>query len=488
MRCPAARKTLIPLVRRLSATPSTSTPIPTARTIRPRPFKSDGCSRRSKPCYFEEPCPFDHLEDTKSWRTPSPFRSPAASRSTATGVSGWMIGNHGVDIVQPDLHYYGGMVRSIRVARMAEAAKMPTTVHISGGFGFVYMLHFASCVRDIAATRNTNSARRSTATGSNPPLSVKDGKMSVPSGPGVASKTPRLLEGRRKPEGTGATAADRVSCCVGRLHRPPSRSLSFLWISSMIRTILTLILIASSAFAAGRRAKNVILFLGDAGGIRPSMRPACTSTIIHRSSSSRACRTSPYRHLGRRRLGDDSAAACRHRDGPEDQQRRDFAVRFRRSRQAGWRGTPDDPRTREQRGLSTGVLTNMAITDATAAACYAHSNDRSRAGEIFAQVLRPRFGDGVDVLIGAGRNACLNPRQAGPPDRLRAARKGLRRVRFAAAVSDQDQRVAALFNTSNFDVSDAVRRPFASWRKTVRVFSDVEWDVHTDNIAGDSNR
>ncbi len=27
---------------------------------------------------------------------------------------------------------------------MAALAKMPTTVHISGGFGFVYMLHFAS--------------------------------------------------------------------------------------------------------------------------------------------------------------------------------------------------------------------------------------------------------------------------------------------------------------------------------------------------------
>ena len=60
----------------------------------------------------------------------------------------WMIANRGVDIVQPDLHYYGGMIRSLRVARMADVAGMPTTVHISGGFGFVYMLHFASVVKD----------------------------------------------------------------------------------------------------------------------------------------------------------------------------------------------------------------------------------------------------------------------------------------------------------------------------------------------------
>ena len=36
----------------------------------------------------------------------------------------------------------------------------------------------------------------------------------------------------------------------------------------------------------------------------------------------------------------------------------------------------------EQRGLSTGVVTNMSIADATPAACYAHANDRSEAGRI----------------------------------------------------------------------------------------------------------
>ena len=34
----------------------------------------------------------------------------------------WTIANRGVDIVQPDLHYGGGMIRATQVARMAEAA------------------------------------------------------------------------------------------------------------------------------------------------------------------------------------------------------------------------------------------------------------------------------------------------------------------------------------------------------------------------------
>ncbi len=61
----------------------------------------------------------------------------------------------------------------------------------------------------------------------------------------------------------------------------------------------------------------------------------------------------------------------------------------------------------EERGLATGVLSNMTITDATPAACYAHSNDRGATGPIFAQVLTPRFGDGIDVVIGAGRDTIL---------------------------------------------------------------------------------
>ena len=43
--------------------------------------------------------------------------------------------------VSPDS---GGLIRSMRVARMAELRDMPTIAHISGGF--VYMVHFASCV------------------------------------------------------------------------------------------------------------------------------------------------------------------------------------------------------------------------------------------------------------------------------------------------------------------------------------------------------
>jgi L-alanine-DL-glutamate epimerase-like enolase superfamily enzyme len=90
-----------------------------------------------------------------------------------------------MDIVQPDLHYYGGMIRSLHVARMAALARMPTTVHISGGFGFIYMLHFASCTPDIGPYQEYKQGIEAYRNWFDPPLRIHGGRLTVPQGPGV---------------------------------------------------------------------------------------------------------------------------------------------------------------------------------------------------------------------------------------------------------------------------------------------------------------
>lgn len=135
--------------------------------------------------YFEEPCPFDHLEDTK--RVADVLTIPVAGgeQEFSQRRFRWMIANRGVDIVQPDLHYYGGLIRSIRVANMAEVAGMPTTVHISGGLGFVYMLHFASRTPDIGQYQEYKRGIEKYRHWFDPPLDIVDGELTVPTGPGV---------------------------------------------------------------------------------------------------------------------------------------------------------------------------------------------------------------------------------------------------------------------------------------------------------------
>ena len=99
--------------------------------------------------FFEEPCPFDHLWETK--RVADALSIPIAGGEQEFSMRRfrWAIANRVVDVAQPDLHYFGGYLRTIRVARMANALNMPCTVHMSGsGLGYIDVCHLASCIDD----------------------------------------------------------------------------------------------------------------------------------------------------------------------------------------------------------------------------------------------------------------------------------------------------------------------------------------------------
>jgi L-alanine-DL-glutamate epimerase-like enolase superfamily enzyme len=146
--------------------------------------------------YFEEPCPFDHLEDTKAVTDTLTIPVAGGEQEFSQRRFRWMIANRGVDIVQPDLQYYGGLIRSTRVARMAQLAGMPTTVHISGGFGFIYMLHFASFTPDIGLYQEYKRNIERYRDWFDPALSINEGNLRVPEGPGVGIRdVAGVLEG-----------------------------------------------------------------------------------------------------------------------------------------------------------------------------------------------------------------------------------------------------------------------------------------------------
>jgi len=59
----------------------------------------------------------------------------------------WLVAHGALSIVQQDMFYFGGMVRSMRVARMAHALGKQCIPHISGsGLGYLYMMHFVSAI------------------------------------------------------------------------------------------------------------------------------------------------------------------------------------------------------------------------------------------------------------------------------------------------------------------------------------------------------
>jgi L-alanine-DL-glutamate epimerase-like enolase superfamily enzyme len=135
--------------------------------------------------FFEEPCRFDHLEETKE--VADALRIPVAGGEQEFSEDGfrWMIRHRAVDVVQPDLHYYGGFIRSLRVARMADAAGMQCTPHMSGsGLGFLDVAHFASCLPNPAPYHEFKGDTDIPVSSPTSSLKCVNGTIRVPSGPG----------------------------------------------------------------------------------------------------------------------------------------------------------------------------------------------------------------------------------------------------------------------------------------------------------------
>ncbi len=136
--------------------------------------------------YFEEPTPNFWHQKTK--QVNDALSIPVAGGEQEHSLYGfrWLLANGGVEIVQPNQYYFGGMIRSMKVAKMAEAMGKICTPHLSGDFGFIYMMHFVSAI--------PNSGPHIEFKGySNIPLECKtsslllqkDGTIKVPTGAGT---------------------------------------------------------------------------------------------------------------------------------------------------------------------------------------------------------------------------------------------------------------------------------------------------------------
>jgi len=137
--------------------------------------------------FFEEPVMFDWYEETK--QVADALAMPVAGGEQEYSLHGfrWLIANDGLQIVQPDNYYFGGMIRSMKVARMAKAFGKDCTPHMSGGgLGYLYMMHFVSALPNACPHHEFKGLRTNVQFEcKTSPLSVVDGKIKVPTGPGL---------------------------------------------------------------------------------------------------------------------------------------------------------------------------------------------------------------------------------------------------------------------------------------------------------------
>ena len=102
--------------------------------------------------YFEEPVRFDWYEGTR--RVAEALNIPIAGGEQEPSMYNfkWLIKNNVLQVLQPDQFYFGGMIQTVKVARMAELAGKECTPHMSGtGLGYLYMMHFVSTLPNAAA-------------------------------------------------------------------------------------------------------------------------------------------------------------------------------------------------------------------------------------------------------------------------------------------------------------------------------------------------
>jgi L-alanine-DL-glutamate epimerase-like enolase superfamily enzyme len=135
---------------------------------------------------FEEAVPFDRYETMKEVSKALEIKMASGGGEASFNNVRWMIAHKVFQIYQMDPFYFGGMIRCIRTARMAEAAGCTYQPHISGtGLGYVYMMHLVSAVTNPEKYHEFKGLPSffpfSCGTSD---LAVKDGMINVPTGPG----------------------------------------------------------------------------------------------------------------------------------------------------------------------------------------------------------------------------------------------------------------------------------------------------------------
>lgn len=137
--------------------------------------------------YFEEPVMYDHFEDIKEVADALAIPVANGEQDQSFVHFRWSLANDGLDIVQPDIYYFGGMIRAMKVALMADAFGKTIVPHMSGGgLGFLYDYILVSALPN-AGAHHEFKGLDTTVVFECPtsPLKIIDGKIKVPTGPGM---------------------------------------------------------------------------------------------------------------------------------------------------------------------------------------------------------------------------------------------------------------------------------------------------------------
>jgi L-alanine-DL-glutamate epimerase-like enolase superfamily enzyme len=138
--------------------------------------------------FFEEPCPFEDLDATKLVADALDLPVAGGEQDSSLPRFHSMARHRVVDILQPDLAYLGGFIRTGKVARLAREHGLPVIPHSPyTGPRMLVTLQSVATLPEIGIPMEFNATLvpEGGAGWYSPSLEVHDGKVAVPTGPGL---------------------------------------------------------------------------------------------------------------------------------------------------------------------------------------------------------------------------------------------------------------------------------------------------------------
>lgn len=246
-----------------------------------------------------------------------------------------------------------------------------------------------------------------------------------------------------------------------------------------VRVVFAAALFAAPAFP---QAKNVILFVGDGGGVS-----SLNAASIYGYGKPQALYIQSMPNVG---LADSSTTIAWVTDGAASSS---AIATGKKGRNGMVSISPDGEAYKtvleyaEEKGLSTGLIDNEkdGITYAAISASYAHANNRALDLDIYDQFVNPKFGNGPDVVL-VTSNKKLNAQVPGGIDAIGAELKAkgyyfARTMDEVLSLDSSKTRVVGMFDGDDFEIATAVKQAVARLSQNPKGFFLV---VHSDCHLG----
>ncbi len=147
--------------------------------------------------FYEEPLAYTNLDGYVELRSRSAI--PIAGGESLCGLDQFhsLIARGGVNMIQPDLGFVGGLQETTRVMHHAEASNLSTAIHTGASMGpsLAASWHLAAASHSVDWLEHVQAATTIQRAIMIDPFTVKDGAVGLPTSPGLGVRlTPEIIE------------------------------------------------------------------------------------------------------------------------------------------------------------------------------------------------------------------------------------------------------------------------------------------------------